>query len=104
MSTNRILASRLGAAAASPATRPPDKAAAGSAPTAPPTGSTSSKFTILLDLTDGAAFDELHLKVKRAAGGPIKKSDIVRALLAIATEDSTLRGQVVERLAQPPTL
>lgn len=98
MSTNRNLAARLGGVTASPSPpRPAGKDAAQIGSTAAPPAVTT-KFTLLMDAADAAAFDDLHLRIKRETGSRINKSDVVRALLALATGDSTLRSQVVERL------
>ena len=61
----------------------------------PPAG---SKFTVILSPEDAATFDQLALDVRRRLGRRVVKGDLVRALVALAGDDATLRDQVVAEL------
>lgn len=62
-----------------------------------------SKFTVLLDAEEAAGFDQLALDVRRLLGRRVAKGDLVRALVALASDDVTLRDQVVAELrGRPP--
>jgi hypothetical protein len=61
-----------------------------------------SKFTVLLDDEEAASFDQLALTVRRKLGRRVTKGDLVRALVAIADDDSTVRELVVEDLRKRP--
>jgi hypothetical protein len=56
------------------------------------------KYTVLLDDRLADAFDEKLLAVRRQMGRKVDKSQVVRELLALLDEDSTLLAQVVDRL------
>ena len=45
-----------------------------------------SKFTVLLDPDDAAAFDELALALRRRLGRRVRKGDIVRVLIRLTRD------------------
>lgn len=57
-----------------------------------------SKFTVVLSPDDAATFDQLALDVRRELGRRVVKGDLVRTLVALAGDDPTLRGQLVDQL------
>lgn len=58
-----------------------------------------SKFTVLLTPTDVVMFDQLALDVRTRLGGRrVAKGDLVRALVALASDDATLRDQLINEL------
>ena len=57
-----------------------------------------SKFTVLLDGEEATAFDSLALLLRRRLGRVVKKSDLVRALIALASDDQTLTAQLEAEL------
>lgn len=77
------------APASRPASRPSPAAPAGERP---------SKFTVLLDQDQAADADSLQLTIRRQLARRVDKSEIVRALLALAADDLTLRQQLVDEL------
>lgn len=81
-------------AAAEPA--PPRRPA--SRPPAASAGERPSKFTVLLDQDQAADADSLQLTIRRQLARRVDKSEIVRALLALAADDLTLRQQLVDEL------
>jgi hypothetical protein len=70
----------------SPSTTPPVEA--------PP----PSKFTVLLDPDAAINFDQLALDIRRLLGRRVSKGDLVRALIALASADRTLRDQLLDEL------
>jgi hypothetical protein len=95
--SSRQLSDRLtGAASASPAVT--------SAPRRPGTGeqtatSGSIKYSLRLDRDVAESFDQLHLRLRRETGQRINKSDVIRTLIDLVTDDNTIRGTVADRLA-----
>ena len=81
-----------------------------SRPAAPPTpesartedaqqdGEALTKFTVTFDMDTADNFDRLSSQVRRLLGRSAAKADIVRALVNIASEESTLREQVADEL------
>jgi hypothetical protein len=59
-----------------------------------------SKFTVLLDGDEATAFDSLALVLRKRLGRVVKKSDLVRALIALASDDQTLTAQLEAELRQ----
>ncbi len=57
-----------------------------------------SKFTVLLDNQAAADFDQLALDIRRLLGRRVSKGELVRALLAQATQDRALRDSLVDQL------
>lgn len=58
-----------------------------------------SKFTVLLTPADVVMFDQLALDVRtRLNGRRVAKGDLVRALVALASDDATLRDQLINEL------
>ncbi len=57
-----------------------------------------SKYTLLLDDADAAVFDGLALSARRQLGRRVGKSDLVRVLVHLAADDSTLLTQVIDEL------
>jgi hypothetical protein len=62
-----------------------------------------SKFTVLLDPGAAADFDQLALDIRRLLGRRVSKGDLVRALIALAAADLTLRDQLRNELRARPT-
>lgn len=62
-----------------------------------------SKFTVLLDPDAAADFDQLALDIRRLLGRRVSKGDLVRALIALAAADLTLRDQLLNELRARPT-
>ena len=62
-----------------------------------------SKFTVLLDPDAAADFDQLALNIRRLLGRRVSKGNLVRALIALAAADSTLRDQLLDELRARPT-
>ena len=87
-------------------TTPPSPTAA----TAPNSASTPapvdagapSKFTVLLDPDAAADFDQLAVDIRRLLGRRVSKGDLVRALIALAAGDPTLRNQLIDELRTRP--
>ncbi|MGH3946956.1 MAG: hypothetical protein ACRDSI_18240 [Pseudonocardiaceae bacterium] len=63
-----------------------------------------SKFTVLLDHDAAADFDQLALDIRRLIGRRVSKGHLVRALLALATAEPTLRDQLVNELRAHPAV
>jgi hypothetical protein len=61
-----------------------------------------SKFTVLLEHDAAADFDQLALDIRRLLGRRIAKGDLVRALIALAAADPTLRDQLIDELRGHP--
>lgn len=62
-----------------------------------------SKFTVLLEPDAAADFDQLALDIRRLLGRRVSKGDLVRALIALAAADLTLRDQLLGELRTRPT-
>ncbi len=62
-----------------------------------------SKFTVLLDPDATIGFDQLALDIRRLLGRRVSKGDLVRALIALAAADPTLRAQLLHQLRTHPT-
>jgi hypothetical protein len=71
----------------------------------PPSGEAlpPSKFTVLLEPDAAADFDGLALDIRRLLGRRVSKGDLVRALIALAAADPTLRDQLIGELRARPT-
>jgi hypothetical protein len=79
-------------------------AASNSASTpAPAQAAPPSKFTVLLEPDAAADFDQLALDIRRLLGRRISKGNLVRALIALAAADLTLRDQLIDELRTRPT-
>jgi hypothetical protein len=85
---------------ASPTTTATSNSASTSAPAeaAPP-----SKFTVLLEPDAAADFDQLALDIRRLLGRRVSKGNLVRALIALAAADLTLRDQLIKELRSRTT-
>ncbi|HET9257475.1 MAG TPA: hypothetical protein VFO16_20055 [Pseudonocardiaceae bacterium] len=57
-----------------------------------------SKFTVLLEPAAAADFDQLALDIRRLLGRRVSKGDLVRALIALAVAEPTLRDQLIDEL------
>lgn len=62
-----------------------------------------SKFTVLLEPDAAADFDQLALDIRRLLGRRVSKGNLVRALIALAAADPTLRDQLLHELRARPT-
>lgn len=62
-----------------------------------------SKFTVLLEADAAADFDQLALGIRRLLGRRVSKGNLVRALIALAAADLTLRDQLLDELRTRPT-
>jgi hypothetical protein len=62
-----------------------------------------SKFTVLLESDAAADFDQLALDIRRLLGRRVSKGNLVRALIALAAADPTLRDQLLHELRTRPT-
>jgi hypothetical protein len=93
--------------------RPPDvqdqldpagaAASDGASPLSPGVAPPPSKFTVLLDPDAAIGFDQLAVDIRRLLGRRVTKGDLVRALIALAAADHTLRDQLLNELrARPP--
>jgi hypothetical protein len=88
----------------SPTASPTATATANSASTPVPAEAPSpSKFTVLLEPDAAADFDELALDIRRLLGRRVSKGNLVRALIALAAADPTLRDQLIDELRTRPT-
>lgn len=95
---------REGATPPSPTASPTATAASNSASIpAPAEAAPPSKFTVLLEPDAAADFDELALDIRRLLGRRVSKGDLVRALIALAADDHTLRDQLLQQLRPRPT-
>jgi hypothetical protein len=83
--------------AASPTVAVPHSASTPPAQAPPP-----SKFTVLLEPDAAADFDQLALDIRRLLGRRVSKGDLVRALIALAAADLTLRDQLLDELRTRP--
>lgn len=81
-----------------------DPAAAAASDGASPHGEapTPSKFTVLLDPDAAVGFDQLALDIRRLLGRRVSKGDLIRALIALAAADLTLRDQLLNELRDHP--
>ncbi|HEX6404697.1 MAG TPA: hypothetical protein VF003_16300 [Pseudonocardiaceae bacterium] len=61
-----------------------------------------SKFTVLLDPDAAIIFDQLAVDIRRLLGRRVAKGDLVRALIALAAADLTLRDQLLNELRTRP--
>jgi hypothetical protein len=68
------------------------------AQSAPTPGERPSKFTVLLDRRAAVEFDRLAMQMRNQLGRRIEKAAIVRALVALAADDATLRDQLAREL------
>ncbi len=83
---------------------PTATAASNSASTPAPTEAPPpSKFTVLLEPDAAADFDQLALDIRRLLGRRVSKGNLVRALIALAAADLTLRDQLIDELRTRPT-
>jgi hypothetical protein len=71
-------------------------------PPAPAEAPLPSKFTVLLDPDAAIGFDQLALDIRRLLGRRVTKGDLVRALIALAATDLTLRDQLLSELRDHP--
>jgi hypothetical protein len=62
-----------------------------------------SKFTVLLEPDAAIGFDQLALDIRRLLGRRVSKGELVRALIALAAADPTLRAQLLDELRTRPT-
>lgn len=62
-----------------------------------------SKFTVLLESDAAADFDQLALDIRRLLGRRVSKGNLVRALIALAAADPTLRDQLIDELRSRST-
>jgi hypothetical protein len=93
-----------GATAPSPTASPAAAAASNGASTpVPAEAPPPSKFTVLLDPDAAADFDQLALDIRRLLGRRISKGNLVRALIALAAADPTLRDLLLHELRTRPT-
>jgi len=74
----------------------------GVSPPAPTEAPLPSKFTVLLDPDAAIGFDQLALDIRRLLGRRVSKGDLVRALIALAAADLTLRDQLLNELRNHP--
>lgn len=70
---------------------------------APAEAASPSKFTVLLEPDAAADFDQLALDIRRLLGRRVSKGNLVRALIALAAADLTLRDQLIGELRSRPT-
>jgi hypothetical protein len=93
-----------GTTSPSPTTSPAVTAASNSASMpVPAEAPPPSKFTVLLESDAAADFDELALDIRRLLGRRVSKGDLVRALIALAAADLTLRDRLIDELRARPT-
>ena len=69
---------------------------------APADAPAPSKFTVLLDPDAAADFDQLAVDIRRLLGRRVSKGNLVRALIALATADLTLRDRLLNELRVRP--
>lgn len=83
---------------------PPTDATPHRASTPPPPAEAlpPSKFTVLLEPDAAADFDQLALDIRRLLGRRVSKGDLVRALIALAAANLTLRDQLLDELRTRP--
>jgi hypothetical protein len=93
-----------GSAPPSSTASPTTTATSNSASTpAPAEAAPPSKFTVLLEPDAAADFDQLALDIRRLLGRRVSKGNLVRALIALAAADLTLRDQLIEELRSRTT-
>lgn len=71
----------------------------GEQPAVAPAEERLSKFTVILSARDAADFDALVLTARRALGRRVDKSEVVRALIGLMSNDAALRAEVHELLS-----
>jgi hypothetical protein len=80
----------------------PSTPAAADASAATPAGAADkvkmTKYSIQLVDADALRFDELALAARRKLGRRVDKSELLRALLLLAADDASLRGQLIDQL------
>ncbi|MFE3996550.1 hypothetical protein ACFXPW_33430 [Streptomyces goshikiensis] len=62
-----------------------------------------SKYTVLLNEQDALAFDQLAYEMRAIAGRRVEKSEIMRAMIHLASIDTTVNrilGQALDRRRQ----
>jgi hypothetical protein len=93
-----------GTTQSSPTASPAATAASNSASTPTPAEAPPpSKFTVLLDPDAAADFDQLALNIRRLLGRRVSKGNLIRALIALAAADPTLRDRLLDELRARPT-
>ncbi len=99
------LRDELGGSSPPSSTASPTAAAASNSASmpAPAHASPPSKFTVLLEPDAAADFDQLALDIRRLLGRRVSKGNLVRALIALAAADLTLRDQLIDELRTRPT-
>ena len=90
---SRIVTARL----ACPSARPAPDAQAEAAPPAAERQRTT-KYTATLDDETAVAFDELALVARRKLGRLVDKSELLRALVLLASDDASLREEIISKL------
>ncbi len=80
-------------------------ATARTAPPAAPAAGPTRKYTVLLDGQTAETFDLDLAQIRRAASRVVNKSDVIRELVHVLHEDTTLLATVADRLrhAAPPS-
>ena len=63
-----------------------------------PAGVRWSKFTVKLEPAHAEQFDAIVLAARRALERRVDKSEVLRVLIDVMTEDAALRSQVHDRL------
>lgn len=53
------------------------------------------KYTVRLDVDEADRFDQLMLEARRRSGRLVEKSDLVRALIDLATRDEALLDRLL---------
>lgn len=96
--TNPFLAGMPVAAATPSAVGPP--VAVGAADDVAETDEKMSKYTALLDQETAAMFDQLALIARRKLGRKIDKSKLMRALIRLASDDASLRDQMLDEVGK----
>jgi hypothetical protein len=70
------------------------------APAGDRSSTSKSKYTLRLDPGPAADFDALAVQLRRQLGRRVEKSHIVRALIAMAADDATLREQLAGEICR----
>lgn len=88
--------------AATTATEPSQSAPAPSAPSAPAPGARRSgtKYTATLDDDTVDAFEQLTRVARRRLGRHVDKIEVLRTLLLLAADDSSLRDRLVDYIGR----
>lgn len=68
--------------------------------TLPQVAGSRSKYTVLLDLGDALAFDELAMVLRRRCGRRVDKAEIIRALITLAGEHPAVLEPLVKALCR----